>query len=1513
MNRRALILALSWCWCCLCARHSQAVEGDPAPHITLLSPVNGEVFSALPVVLSYRIHGVDIVEVYADGALKQKYEQARDSDLSTTALLMNHPDSGGRLHVSGMHSIILAGRQSGDDLPVVSRRVDFFTDMPAPEPPFTEDADAFPGADGRPTYRLRELTGIASVLLIGNFRPPPARDESDCLAGQYKRALNKLGISVHARQEDFSNNVLLVATLEAHKPDLVLYIPELELMHGSSDLTALWSRAEVYGIPTAVMLTDLHNGFAMDADDAMWRARYVISPDPCALSHWPAKQTGDTSAAPFNEDASDAMPDSSSSSRLGDGRDGEASRARAHAHTQVRHIWLPPASSLIDDVRATSPADRRGTQQCWGSLECWFASSPLAPSSAADEVPARGRRHDSRTEPDDHMYDVLMLAVQARQEHVEASDTDLCGGARHAVGLRRRLAAYFDRTYGHRFRHETVDLRRPSLDQMVASAKVTVVVGDCLSAARCPTPGFWGAGAYLALRHGAFVLHNRVAGLDQHLVNGTHLVVFDADLDDLEGTLGRQVRWWLDDAAASDRRRIARQGHEHVVAHHTHQERAEQLLAAVAAAEEALALPSDGNAEVLRSLAAPAWAAAACALPLPPADCPLRVQACQQPLNTCLDHTSHLAEGVGRAGDTPSRQEQAGGENVAENGFRAVWLDHVVAGAQPAVRAMLVRRSVFPEKDRVLAPARCLPGEESDFVRAGLGHVLFEQRLKGHVPMSTGAPGRNCTHQDEGMQVLALENVTLSAGGILCNDTHVVTAFSLHGDEAEVRNPPGCFGDAPDRQVFVQGALMLPTRWGRSWQHFIQDAAFRLAFALESLPASTHVILETHSSRNVLAVAQVLIGSNAPRRLLFVDSSCMSNVQWDFRPRARVVCRRYFRARHMFVALSYPGDAMDHQPNAPSLQIVQRKIGAFLLSVAHMHAAGPHIRRGADGMPLLCPRTRGLAAALFGRPWRTPSLAEMVRDTRAATSRAWPHAAPTPSDGSKAAALDWLWQCRHTTLLPLQDCLHLVDAHDEDDKGAEAARGGRSVGLGQSRALGQECVAGGAEALILSRGSGQECVGRHRCLVNEGEMRKVMSLFLRILAVPSHLWHPSLAFLGGSEDHEDAGRDEADSQPENKGYGDRVSILKVESLPLLQVALAVHSAEIIVAPHGGQCFNLVFARPGTIFIEILPGLKTDDGPYSVRAFAVGLGLRMYMLHVEGVAHRTHDSRGVFAIDPARVMRALMLELDVPALDLVRLVWDSPLPHATCSSSALACPCRHGRGGAAGATAVDAAVEVRCCLGAAGPAGQAVVELGFVASMLDMLVSDAACASDTAGSGSAACFTVALEANGTLLPTQLSATAAAAWQGSASRYSVSRAEAAAVLRGVLRVTLPFGLHRLALVLLSGEDRALRLLPSQASALDVIVCPPDLSGVHSAEGGGEAEHALESDMRARGHVIWKEHKDGIEAWRRSRNLGMSADRPDSPPGPPGASLERARKLATWRAAREQRSEAPRAQRP
>jgi hypothetical protein len=83
-----------------------------------------------------------------------------------------------------------------------------------------------------------------------------------------------------------------------------------------------------------------------------------------------------------------------------------------------------------------------------------------------------------------------------------------------------------ERRFGARFHHELAVLHPVGLQILVRRAKVTVVIGECLIT--CPTSGYWGDGVYSALRHGAFVLHNSVEGLEAHFTNNTHLVYFDA-------------------------------------------------------------------------------------------------------------------------------------------------------------------------------------------------------------------------------------------------------------------------------------------------------------------------------------------------------------------------------------------------------------------------------------------------------------------------------------------------------------------------------------------------------------------------------------------------------------------------------------------------------------------------------------------------------------------------------------------------------------------------------------------------------------------------------------------------------------------------------------------------------------------------------------------------------------------------------------------------------------------------
>ena len=42
--------------------------------------------------------------------------------------------------------------------------------------------------------------------------------------------------------------MILESTLMVHKQDLVVYVPELELLHGTSDLARQWNLSERLGI-----------------------------------------------------------------------------------------------------------------------------------------------------------------------------------------------------------------------------------------------------------------------------------------------------------------------------------------------------------------------------------------------------------------------------------------------------------------------------------------------------------------------------------------------------------------------------------------------------------------------------------------------------------------------------------------------------------------------------------------------------------------------------------------------------------------------------------------------------------------------------------------------------------------------------------------------------------------------------------------------------------------------------------------------------------------------------------------------------------------------------------------------------------------------------------------------------------------------------------------------------------------------------------------------------------------
>ena len=47
-----------------------------------------------------------------------------------------------------------------------------------------------------------------------------------------------------------------------------------------------------------------------------------------------------------------------------------------------------------------------------------------------------------------------------------------------------------------------------------------------------------------------------------------------------------------------------------------------------------------------------------------------------------------------------------------------------------------------------------------------------------------------------------------------------------------------------------------------------------------------------------------------------------------------------------------------------------------------------------------------------------------------------------------------------------------------------------------------------------------------------------------------------------------------------------------DSWSLLAVAASLSAARVVVSTHGGQGMNMVFAPPGAVFVEIVPGVQT---------------------------------------------------------------------------------------------------------------------------------------------------------------------------------------------------------------------------------------------------------------------------------------------------------------------------------
>ena len=92
------------------------------------------------------------------------------------------------------------------------------------------------------------------------------------------------------------------------------------------------------------------------------------------------------------------------------------------------------------------------------------------------------------------------------------------------------------------------------------------------------------------------------------------------------------------------------------------------------------------------------------------------------------------------------------------------------------------------------------------------------------------------------------------------------------------------------------------------------------------------------------------------------------------------------------------------------------------------------------------------------------------------------------------------------------------------------------------------------------------------------------------------------------------------------------AVIDAGSLPLNKCIAAFANSRWVVAPHGAALANLVFAKPGTRVLELLPGALDEFGHYGLMAVALGL----HHSHISGVV----TTGGGFEVDQVRVLNWL---------------------------------------------------------------------------------------------------------------------------------------------------------------------------------------------------------------------------------------------------------------------------------
>ena len=284
-----------------------------------------------------------------------------------------------------------------------------------------------------------------------------------------------------------------------------------------------------------------------------------------------------------------------------------------------------------------------------------------------------------------------------------------------------------------------------------------------------------------------------------------------------------------------------------------------------------------------------------------------------------------------------------------------------------------------------------------------------------------------------------------------------------------------------------------------------------------------------------------------------------------------------------------------------------------------------------------------------------------------------------------------------------------------------------------------------------------------------------------------------------------------------------------------------------------------------------------------------------------VAHRARDSRAPFVLDPARLVRALLLELNVSAYSAIRLAFDYPTVVGGPASAA-----------SPAARALAHASEV------ASQNARAQVEVAFVVSLLPVLLAEAPC------DALRPCLYVGVRVNGSIVPGSgwLGAEETQAPEGGGQgQYAVTRGNAGLTLSGSLHVWLPVGVHQAELVVI-GEDQVMLAEPSPTLQLQVLPSQKTPAAArrtqhllhrpveHSGPPCPACEDSSCSETDGQRGVCTSEKKQSekLASWRAARTRTDvvkhgSCSEQDGQRGVCASEMNQRDKLAAWRAARTQ----------